>query len=113
MKPTWSARHVRIGPWCIAFLLLMTALGAAPTKPELLKVPSDLQPGEIKFNAVCARCHGSQGSGTTQGPPLVHKIYEPNHHGDAAFQRAALNGVRAHHWQFGDMPKIEGATSSV
>lgn len=48
--------------------------------------------------------------GTKQGPPLVHKIYEPNHHGDAAFQRAAANGVKAHHWEFGNMPKIEGAT---
>ena len=112
MNDTWSARYVRVGQWCIALLLLMTVFGAAPTKPELLKVPSDLEPGETKFNALCARCHGPQGSGTTQGPPLVHKIYEPNHHGDAAFHRAALNGVRAHHWQFGDMPKIDGATSS-
>ncbi|MFM7841547.1 MAG: cytochrome c, partial [Nitrospira sp.] len=47
---------------------------------------------------------------TQQGPPFVHKIYEPNHHGDAAFQRAAALGVRAHHWQFGNMPKISSVT---
>jgi hypothetical protein len=28
-----------------------------------------------------------------------------------AFQRAAAQGVKAHHWKFGDMPKIEGVTA--
>ncbi len=73
-------------------------------------VPPELTAGEAKFNANCARCHGPAATGTAHGPPLVHRIYEPNHHGDAAFQRAAANGVRAHHWQFGDMPKIEEVT---
>ncbi len=73
-------------------------------------IPADVQPGEAKFKANCAACHGVGGVGTSQGPPLVHKIYEPNHHGDAAFQRAAANGVKAHHWEFGNMPKIDGAT---
>jgi hypothetical protein len=41
----------------------------------------------------------------------VHKIYEPSHHGDAAFQFAAAKGVRAHHWNFGDMPKLTGVTT--
>jgi len=68
--------------------------------------PSELREGEQKFNANCSTCHGIGGVGTTQGPPLVHKVYEPNHHGDAAFQRAAAAGVKAHHWNFGDMPKI-------
>jgi mono/diheme cytochrome c family protein len=71
-------------------------------------VPSELQAGEAKFNAHCSACHGPQAAGTHQGPPLVHKIYEPNHHGDAAFLRAAEFGVKAHHWEFGNMPKIEG-----
>lgn len=73
-------------------------------------IPADVQPGEVKFKANCSACHGVGGVGTSQGPPLVHKIYEPNHHGDAAFQRAAANGVKAHHWEFGNMPKIDGAT---
>ncbi len=73
-------------------------------------LPAELQAGEAKFNANCSACHGQQGVGTQQGPPLVHKIYEPNHHGDAAFQLAAANGVRAHHWEFGNMPKIETVT---
>ncbi|MFT6451992.1 MAG: hypothetical protein ACJA06_001479 [Halocynthiibacter sp.] len=41
---------------------------------------------------------------------MVHKIYEPNHHGDEAFQRAAAAGVRSHHWGFGNMPPVEGLT---
>ncbi len=69
--------------------------------------PADLREGEQKFNANCSVCHGIGGIGTTQGPPFLHKVYEPNHHGDATFQRAAAAGVKAHHWQFGDMPKID------
>lgn len=65
--------------------------------------------GEVVFNAKCASCHGTNAAGRQgMGPPLVHIIYEPNHHGDAAFHLAARNGVRAHHWQFGDMPPVEG-----
>ena len=75
-------------------------------------VPPELQAGEAKFNAHCAACHGPQATGTQQGPPLVHKIYEPNHHGDAAFLRAAELGVKAHHWEFGNMPKIESVSAA-
>ena len=71
-------------------------------------LPAELEAGEAKFNTFCSRCHGAQGQGTNNGPPLVHKIYEPNHHADMAFQRAAAQGVRAHHWKFGNMPKIDG-----
>ncbi len=73
-------------------------------------VPAELKEGEATFNNFCSRCHGAQGRGTDKGPPLVHKIYEPSHHADMAFQRAAAQGVRAHHWKFGNMPKIEGAS---
>ncbi|MDH4152802.1 MAG: cytochrome c [Nitrospira sp.] len=69
--------------------------------------PVEFREGEQKFTAHCSRCHGVGGVGTNQGPTFLHKVYEPNHHGDVAFQRAAANGVKAHHWQFGDMPKIE------
>jgi mono/diheme cytochrome c family protein len=72
--------------------------------------PAEYAEGEGLFNANCARCHGPRGTGTEQGPPLVHIIYEPNHHSDAAFQMAAQNGVRAHHWSFGDMPPVPGIT---
>jgi len=96
---------------CLALLVpLIPTVGGCGGREEAGAVPADYQAGESKFNANCARCHGERGRGTNQGPPLVHKIYEPNHHGDPAFQMAAANGVRAHHWQFGNMPKIDGVT---
>jgi len=60
--------------------------------------------GEKLFEVNCSSCHGKNGSGTEQGPPLIHKIYEPNHHGDMSFVLAAKRGVQAHHWPFGNMP---------
>ena len=73
-------------------------------------VPDEFKAGEERFNELCARCHGTAGRGTNMGPPLVHKIYEPSHHADFAFMRAAMQGVRAHHWKFGNMPKVSEAT---
>ena len=60
--------------------------------------------GKLAFDANCARCHGANAAGSETGPPLVHRLYHPGHHGDAAFLVAALRGVRRHHWQFGNMP---------
>tara|TARA_R110002020_G_scaffold445637_2_gene657577 strand:+ start:142 stop:600 length:459 start_codon:yes stop_codon:yes gene_type:complete len=71
------------------------------------------QIGASAYDAVCAACHGPNGQGLDGvAPPLVHKIYEPSHHGDMAFVLAAQNGVRAHHWKFGNMPAVEGVTRS-
>jgi len=60
--------------------------------------------GQKAFDETCARCHGPRGSGTDQGPPLIHDIYNPGHHGDAAFYNAAKRGAKQHHWRFGNMP---------
>ena len=64
--------------------------------------------GARLFAANCAVCHGENATGTEQGPPLLHKIYEPGHHPDASFQRAVKNGVMSHHWPFGHMPPVTG-----
>lgn len=69
-----------------------------------LTIPAEHQRGLELYDQTCAVCHGEAGLGTTQGPPLIHIVYEPNHHADAAFILAAERGVRAHHWRFGDMP---------
>ena len=45
--------------------------------------------GATLFTTHCAGCHGVAASGTDKGPPLVHRIYEPGHHPDGAFLRAA------------------------
>ncbi len=60
--------------------------------------------GKISFDKNCAQCHGANGSGTDKGPPFVHTTYNPGHHGDDAFYRAAKKGVQSHHWPFGNMP---------
>ena len=69
------------------------------------------QQGEAEFNENCAACHGINLAGTTQGPTLIHSLYRPGQHGDGAIASAAMNGVRAHHWRFGDMPPVEGITA--
>lgn len=69
------------------------------------------QMGKRAYNAVCADCHGASAQGRIGiAPPLVHILYEPSHHGDLAFVSAAMNGVSAHHWSFGNMPPVAGVT---
>jgi cytochrome c len=80
-----------------------------------IKIPGQLSEiamlGKQAFDIKCASCHAENAVGQHGvAPPLVHKIYEPNHHGDESFQRAVAMGVRAHHWKFGSMPAIEGLT---
>lgn len=96
---------------------LITLAGPVLANPMVQVTVPDLTGeaviGEKIFTAKCAACHGIAGAGNSeQGPPLVHKIYEPSHHGDMAFLVAALNGVRAHHWDFGNMPPVEGITQA-
>ncbi|MEC7764258.1 MAG: cytochrome c [Pseudomonadota bacterium] len=69
--------------------------------------------GQRAFASTCASCHGPNAGGIDgAGPPLIHKIYEPGHHGDMAFYLAAARGVTAHHWTFGNMPPVEGITEA-
>lgn len=77
-----------------------------PSAIAAVEIPAEHQAGLAAFDANCAQCHGDRALGTEQGPPLVHTIYEPSHHADLAFVMAAQRGVRAHHWQFGDMPPL-------
>jgi mono/diheme cytochrome c family protein len=105
-------KRLQIGVWLLGLGLLTACDSSAPPKSATVggPAPTEFQAGETLFNANCAACHGKQAAGTDHGPPLVHKIYEPNHHGDSAFQQAATNGVKAHHWEFGNMPKIDAVT---
>ncbi len=79
---------------------------ASVSLPGTLSAGAQL--GRKTYDANCASCHGRSAAGQDGiGPPLVHVIYEPGHHGDESFQRAVAHGVRAHHWRFGDMPPVE------
>ena len=68
--------------------------------------------GEAAFGRYCATCHGADAGGTGSGPPLIHRIYHPGHHGDMAFVLAARRGSRAHHWSFGNMPPVGGISDA-
>lgn len=82
---------------------------ASVVLPETLS--ENAQIGQKAFETNCAACHGLNAAGLDGvAPPLVHKIYEPSHHGDESFQLAAAQGARAHHWPFGNMPAVEGIT---
>ncbi len=69
--------------------------------PELSEFAKE---GKAAFDNNCASCHGSNGSGTENGPPLIHDIYNPGHHADESFLRAVKSGVGQHHWPYGNMP---------
>ncbi|MEQ8587366.1 MAG: cytochrome c [Thalassobaculaceae bacterium] len=84
--------------------------GAAMGQVSVPELSVGGRAGETLFEANCSSCHGLDAAGSDQGPPLVHRIYEPSHHGDPAFYRAALLGVQAHHWRFGNMPPVEGVS---
>ena len=88
---------------------LVQAQGWSIPKPSPGLMPNP-GTGKALFANHCAGCHGGDLKGSEKGPPLLHKIYEPSHHADAAFQLAVANGVRAHHWKFGDMAPVKGVT---
>ncbi len=88
------------------FLFFMPSKPTSIQKADI-KIPKlslTAKKGKLAFNKNCASCHGENAAGTDNGPPLVHNIYNPGHHADMAFYRAAKMGTKQHHWTFGDMP---------
>ncbi len=91
----------------IALPLKVNAQQPAPPHPSKGLMPNPTQ-GKRLFEKNCAQCHGVEMKGSDKGPPFLHPVYEPGHHGDASFQMAVKYGSKAHHWKFGDMRPIEG-----
>ena len=91
-----------VGMLLVAGCVVGSDLAIEPQDPGLVEAGADL------YSAHCAECHGSDLRGTDKGPSHLSIIYEPSHHADGAFLFAVQRGVRAHHWDFGDMPPIEG-----
>jgi mono/diheme cytochrome c family protein len=79
-----------------------------PAKREPPSVPPQFKIGKLLYGKSCSSCHGVDLKGTEQGPPFLHRVYHPGHHGDGSFYLAVKRGVRAHHWKFGNMPPVEG-----
>jgi mono/diheme cytochrome c family protein len=92
---------------CSAIVAAVLATGCGGGGDGGPQAPSgDQAAGQDAFERSCATCHGQEARGTDTGQPLVDRIYEPSHHGDAAFQLAVRGGSPQHHWSFGDMPAV-------
>ena len=103
--------HKPISSLCLLYLSLFgLVLSTSYTIASELPVPFVHAKGNKLYQDNCAICHGASLTGTKQGPPLLHPYYKPSHHADFASYRAALKGVQAHHWEFGDMPPVQGIT---
>ena len=102
------------GLFLIAGFGVLVTLTKRPEPPRQAAQPpvsenmAQISRGKSLFSRNCMRCHGPEAKGTRIGPPLVHKYYEPSHHGDAAFFMAVTRGVKSHHWKFGDMAPVPG-----
>jgi mono/diheme cytochrome c family protein len=94
-----------------AALAALAGLAACGETVERVE-PFEGTDGAMLYAAACASCHGAALEGSAQGPPFLHRVYEPSHHADAAFFLAVRRGVRAHHWTFGDMPPVPGLTEA-
>ncbi len=98
----------------LALLLLACGSDAPSDESEFLATlpptPAEHVQGDAHYVAHCSICHGPKATGTELGPPLVHRIYEPGHHGDASFHLAVRQGVAAHHWRFGNMAPLPHVT---
>ena len=105
-----------IGAVVIVVLVVVMGGGSAPQDPMTgssefgipVQDPVLVAEGDVLYQENCGACHGSDLRGTDIGPSHLSVVYNPDHHGDAAFALAALNGVRSHHWDFGDMAPVPG-----
>ncbi|MCF6272879.1 MAG: cytochrome c [Rhodobacteraceae bacterium] len=89
-----------------------TQPGLNPDDIVLPVLSATAEQGKADFDKGCAVCHGVNAAGTERGPTLIHSLYRPGHHPDGSFYRAALQGVVAHHWRFGNMPPVPGITEA-
>ncbi|MCF8467133.1 MAG: cytochrome c [Sneathiella sp.] len=115
-KSLWGVLLIAVIAVAGYYLLTADKGGQARSGPPIVAVtvPQFTEAaltGKGAFDTYCAACHGANAAGQDGvAPPLVHKIYEPNHHGDISFWRAAKRGVQAHHWPFGNMPPVGKVT---
>ena len=108
-----NAGWIAIGGLILVMVVAVVAFGSDPTDSDAgtgipVQDPGLVAAGEVVYQAACAACHGADLRGTEIGPSHLSIVYEPNHHGDAAFVLAAVRGVTAHHWNFGDMAPVPG-----
>ena len=75
----------------LATIIALSVIGCSPLgederRARLYLPPASYVPnierGALVFNNSCAICHGVDAKGGPTGPPLVHSIYSPGHHGN-------------------------------
>ena len=111
MIPKIGATGLLVGGLMAAGWNVSTADGQS--RANTIIVPNfseSAKAGKVAFDQTCAKCHGKNAVGTDKGPPLLHRVYNPGHHGDAAFYRAVKLGSPQHHWRFGKMPPQPNVT---
>jgi hypothetical protein len=108
-KELYMPVHTRMLVILATFLLPGLTFAAEPR----VDVPFSMGLGQSLYREKCGSCHGTWGDGSDKGPPLMHKLYVPSHHGDKSFYRAAMQGVQAHHWPFGDMPPVTSSPLAI
>jgi mono/diheme cytochrome c family protein len=94
--------------WMVILAAVLSSSAATAQTVNMPQFSDAAKDGQALFQKNCASCHGEKALGTDKGPPLLHRIYHPGHHGDRAIRRAIDQGSPAHHWKFGDMPPIAG-----
>lgn len=105
---------LRFAPGAVAALALTVVFAAGCTdggQPEAAESVIDGDIGAEVYANNCASCHGANLEGTDKGPSQLSIVYEPNHHTDESYRAAIANGAPQHHWDFGDMPPVEGLTT--
>ena len=105
----------------LLFFTVVFLRGREQPDPEVLRqrlhLPetgfvANIEQGGKLFQANCASCHGANADGSKQGPSLVHKLYRPGHHADLTIHWAVRDGVKQHHWHYGDMPPVSGLSAN-
>jgi len=108
MLVNFKVKQIALAGALVCSLLLSVTSQAGHNNSHVDVVVGELSKqglkGQVVFNNNCAACHGENAAGGLGGPPLIHTIYNPGHHANEAFVRAVKNGVRKHHWNFGNMP---------
>lgn len=100
------AAFIALGVWIVGSKMLASDAGFTTVNVTVPALSVKAIKGGDAFATNCAACHGDNASGTDKGPPLIHDIYNPGHHADGAVYMAVQNGVRAHHWPYGNMPPM-------
>ena len=66
---------------------------------------------EKLYDSFCIECHDTQGKGTQYGAARAHLVYGPQYHTNRSFFLAVSTGIKAYHWQYGDITKVSSVAT--